>query len=163
MIQRIQSLLLLGVAVCMTLVLVFPIWEAELSGIAGIAGTGIEMDAFSIEVINKQGLPVPEQSTSVVYIGIVATLAAITALYEIFQFRNRKRQVRLGGLNNLLMVLLIGAIFLGIYTAEGRYNLEEDNYLFGFYLPLLAIILNLIATRQIKKDESLVRSAERLR
>jgi hypothetical protein len=40
---------------------------------------------------------------------------------------------------------------------------QKIHYLYGSYLPLIQILVIFIAGRYIKKDEELVRSANRLR
>jgi hypothetical protein len=40
---------------------------------------------------------------------------------------------------------------------------QHGQYLIGTYLPMGAMVCNLIANRFIRRDENLVRSADRLR
>lgn len=40
---------------------------------------------------------------------------------------------------------------------------ERDVYMIGYYLPIPAAIFSILARRFIKKDEDLVRSANRMR
>jgi hypothetical protein len=39
----------------------------------------------------------------------------------------------------------------------------QGNYLMGFYLPVVALLFNLLSNRFIRKDEMLVKSADRIR
>ncbi len=70
-------------------------------------------------------------------------------------------------LNALFLLGLIFSMFYLIDKAqamfEGMQIEAEIHYGIGTYLPLLAVVLNILATRAIKKDDKLVRSADRLR
>ena len=93
-----------------------------------------------------------------------AAASAAVALFEIFQFRNRFTQLRLGILNLLLILCTIGAGFYFSNLGEQMLNVRMlGTYQAGFYLPTLALLLNLLANRFIRRDEQLVRSMDRLR
>jgi hypothetical protein len=73
-------------------------------------------------------------------------------------------QLKLGALNVLLIAGTIGAAFY--YSNQGEQLLNptrEGSFDAGFYLPTLALILNLLANRFIRRDDQLVRSMDRLR
>ena len=73
-------------------------------------------------------------------------------------------QLKLGMFNSFLISLLLGAFFWAI--KEGNTALadpDKGDFMIGFYVPMLAILLNFAANRFIKKDEALVRSVDRLR
>ena len=97
-------------------------------------------------------------------IAALAAAATVVALIEIFQYRTRFRQLMLGSLNVLLIVATIGASFYYSSRGEQLLNLKlAGTFEAGFYLPTLALLLNLLATRFIRRDERLVRSMDRLR
>jgi hypothetical protein len=99
--------------------------------------------------------------------GILALIAAIIAIFEIFKFKNRILQLKLGFLNSLIMASTIGLTFwfssqgqkewIHLSGALGQYMLP------GFMLPAAGMLFNVIANRFIRKDENLVRSVDRLR
>jgi len=162
MLQRVQSLFLLGVAICMGLMLVFDIWqETDLED-----GEQAVLDAYYLTAVvtpgNEQIQVSSEQDTWV--IAIFAVLATITAFYEIFRYDNRLTQIKLGALNSLFMA---GALGLSVYYSfEGETIINEatrGNYDIGFFLPCMALIMNVLANRFIRRDEKLVRSVDRLR
>ncbi|MFN3402881.1 MAG: DUF4293 domain-containing protein [Cytophagaceae bacterium] len=156
MIQRIQSVFLLLVSICMISVLYFPIWEKTNPE----TGEKIVVDAFS--TFNAAN---PDAAISNnVYIAIFAGISAVIAFFSIFRYRNRLQQIKLGLLNSLLMSLLVGAYFYTIHQAKSAgFDKFDENYNVGFFLPLVALIFNLLANRFIRKDEELVRSVDRLR
>jgi hypothetical protein len=160
MIQRIQSLLLFGVTVCMFLIFVFPIWRTQELASQPENPTTVVVDAFYI-IFLHQAVTVNQSAW---YIAALAALAALTAMYTIFKFKNRTLQMKLGAFNLLVMSALLGSYFLAIRTAKDMLQQPgEGSFLLGFYLPIIGIILTIIANRYIKKDEKLVRSIDRLR
>ena len=96
--------------------------------------------------------------------GSLAALSVIVALFEIFQYRNRLNQIKIGAINALIMA---GALIACLYfTYKGQTELLPEirgNYVFGVFFPLGAMLFNSLANRFIKKDEQLVRSVDRIR
>lgn len=164
MIQRIQSLFLLGVAVCMGLMLYFPLWEKD----NDVHSQKMTLDVYHLRTyLSESSDPVKwnvENEQPVYYIAVTAALAALLALYSIFIFRNRKLQMKLGAINALvIMITVVIAVFL-IYSGEKLLGTGDKGTFYpGFYLPLGALIFNSLANRFIRKDDKLVRSVDRIR
>ena len=162
MLQRVQSLFLLGVAICMGLLLVTDIWEETLPD----KNQKIELDAYTLETSSlSKG---SETNFTVVYytwyIAALALLSAVVALFEIFCYHNRLTQLKLGFLNVLLMMGVLGSTVYFIFEGETlSANATQGDFEIGIYLPGLALIFNLLANRFIRRDEQLVRSVDRLR
>lgn len=98
------------------------------------------------------------------YIALLAGLSALAALYSIFQYRNRLRQMQLGALNSLLMGGALGLTYYYTVKANALFEpMEQGNFLVGFYIIAAALFFNLLANRFIRRDEKLVRSADRIR
>jgi len=160
MIQRVQSLFLLGVAICMLLALVFPIWEKDY----------IENDKklqiyalYSKEVQPDNGETI-EEYFPYALAGIFGIMAAVVALVEIFKYKNRLTQIKLGALNSLLMSAFLGiALYLTFQSEKIVAPGNQGDYELGLFLPCIALILNVLANRFIRKDERLVRSVDRIR
>ncbi len=167
MIQRMQSLYLLGVVICMSLIFIMPIWEKSDPKLE----RRITLDAFyQYEYVNNtpdQPNWVLSKKTFALYIAIAAGLAALTALYSIFRYDNRLLQIKLGALNAFLIMATLGICAYLIYNAGNLLgeNLKNDfkDFKIGFFLPAIALVLNSLANRFIKKDEDLVRSVDRIR
>jgi hypothetical protein len=67
-------------------------------------------------------------------------------------------------LNLLFIVATFGLEFYFSNRGEALLNPKlEGAFQPAFYLPTLALMLNLLANRFIRRDEQLVRSADRLR
>ena len=157
MIQRIQSVFLLLLALAMGSVLFLPLWHK----FDPQSGQELTLNAFSLAFTGGTN---PHPAASTWPIGALAAASAALALFEIFQYRNRFLQLKLGAVNMLLIVAVIGAGFFYSTKGEVLLNMKlEGAYQDGFYLPTLALLLNLLANRFIRSDERLVRSMDRLR
>ncbi|WBA41237.1 DUF4293 domain-containing protein [Hymenobacter canadensis] len=158
MIQRIQSVFLLLLALCMIAVLFLPLWHKA----DPTTGQELTMTALGFSY-NKPGAGLTPPGAVWVIAALAAASAAV-ALFEIFQFRNRFLQLKLGMLNLLLILCTIGAGFYFSTLGEQALNVKMlGSYQAGFYLPTLALLLNVLAGRFIRRDEQLVRSMDRLR
>lgn len=158
MIQRIQSVFLLLLVLAMLSVLALPLWHKA------DPQSGQEMTLTAYSLAFTAG-PNPHPAGTPWPIAALAAAAAAVAAYEIFQFRNRLRQLQLGLLNLILIFATFGAAFY--YAGQGEMLLNpklEGQFQPAFYLPTLALLLNLLANRFIRRDERLVRNSyDRLR
>jgi hypothetical protein len=162
MIQRLQSVFLLLVAILGIVIFLFPI-ATYLSDIAFFK-------FFICSVRDYSRQPFGDEATQarqfpMVYTSILAVLQliiAVLAFVTIFKFRNRSLQIRLNYLNIFLSVLLVGGIFYYSTMLEKQYEIMPQ-YGVGGLFPLVTIILLFLANHFIQKDEKLIRSADRLR
>jgi hypothetical protein len=91
-------------------------------------------------------------------IGILASLAAI------FVYNNRPLQQKLSILTIIASLFIPLVAMLLIYTEKtGTVDFSQINDDLGLYLCILPIIFGILAYRCIGKDETLVRSMDRLR
>ncbi|TXK52906.1 DUF4293 family protein [Pontibacter qinzhouensis] len=166
MIQRIQSVFLFLLVLAMVSLLFVDIWSKTDS----TSGQTVVLTAFSIDThfLNEQGEATntgATQSQGAIAIGLLAIVAAVIALYEIFQFKNRLTQMKLGLFNTLVLVALFGTCFYQANYIANDMVMSDMSGIYepGFYMPVLALLLNALANRFIKRDEDLVRSVDRLR
>lgn len=164
MIQRVQSLFLLGMIICMALLFVFQIWEKTNPE----NGMRYTLDAFYWqELVPNQEEPDGWKivsSKQTFYLAGLAGLSALVALYSIFQYKNRLTQLKLGALNAFVIMAYVAVATYFIYTGEKEIGYEARGvFKPGYFLPLAALLLNSLANRFIKKDEKLVRSVDRIR
>lgn len=87
--------------------------------------------------------------------------SAITSLITIFMFKNRKLQFVLGRLNIILNFVILGVFVYWSLSVPGEIDISEKGI--GMLLPIISIVLLVLANKAIKKDEALVKSADRLR
>ena len=97
-----------------------------------------------------------------VLIGIF-TLAGIIFLADIFLFRNRPLQMKLSMLAVALTVVGAGYGAFRYFTDAAAETAGAVTPDLGIALPALTLIFGVLARNYIKKDEKLVRSADRLR
>jgi hypothetical protein len=102
----------------------------------------------------------------------IAAAAAVVFFAAIFLFKNRSLQATVTQIGNLLSgALLAYGYFLfskaipsvSAVNVDATTQATEIGYSFGIAAPILAMILSLLAIRMIRKDEAIVRSADRLR
>jgi hypothetical protein len=138
--------------------LALPLWHK----VDGLTHQELTLTAFNFKAT---GLAAPTPGAPVWIIAVLALASAAVAAYEIFQFRNRFTQLKLGMLNLLLLVATFGAAFYFSNLGEAALNPKlEGQFQPAFYLPTLGLILNLLANRFIRRDEQLVRNSyDRLR
>lgn len=160
MIQRVQSIFLLISSICMILFLFLPVW-LKLDPASG------EMyKVFSTFMLYQENAESIMQYIYLpyAYSGGVAVLTVIIAWIEIFKYKNRLTQIKLGTLNSLLMT---GSLVFLVYLTYNAQNEILPNilgeYKLGLFMPAIALIFNSIANRYIRKDEKLVKSVDRIR
>ena len=168
MIQRIQSVFLALIVVAMLGVIALPLWtkiDAATGEVATLTAFGLS-SARGAQATAGGAISASQHAPdSAWYIAALAAAAAAVALYEIFQYRRRVRQMKLGLLNSVLLAAVLGALVYAIvYVAEPLIpSTTPGEKLAGFWLPFVALMCNVLANRFIKRDEDLVRSADRLR
>ena len=138
--------------------LALPLWHK----VDPLTHQELTLTAFNYTAAN---MTKPATSAPVWVIAVLALASAAVAVYEIFQFRNRFTQLKLGMLNLLLLVAVFGAAFYFSNLGEALLNPKlEGKFQPAFYLPTLGLLLNLLANRFIRRDEQLVRNSyDRLR
>jgi hypothetical protein len=102
----------------------------------------------------------------------IAGVAAFVFFVAIFLFKKRSIQATVTQVGNLLSGgLLAYGYFLFSKAApsvsaaqiDATTQISQVGYSFGIGAPILAMVLSLLAIRFIRRDEALVRSADRLR
>lgn len=163
MIQRVQSIFLFFAATALFLTLFFPFWQkvdAVQSEVATLTALSLTVESFVAGTEERAVIA----SKSVIYIAIIAILGMLVSLYSVFQYNNRLLQIKLGALNSFLIMICVVATLWSVTKAEAAVEASTaGNYLFGFYLLFVALVCNFLANRFIRKDEMLVRSADRIR
>ena len=145
MIQRIQTLFLILAAVCFIGLFKFPFATSNVS-------TG---QFLTDQVYNVLDHPV---------LSVIAGLGGLLALINIFLYKKRATQMRIGYLVIVLSILLLIVSYL-LFTNDAATISSEariDDGM-GMFLPVGALIFVLIANYFIKKDDKIVKSMDRLR
>jgi hypothetical protein len=99
-----------------------------------------------------------ENQVYVILLGLSTTLTVVS----IISYNKRQNQFVLGRLNIFLNLILLGLFVYRSLNLSGETNLVSEKGI-GMFLPIAAIVLLVLANKAIKKDEDLVKSADRLR
>lgn len=137
MIQRIQSLYLLGVClVCLGGLLYF-------------------FDIFSADFYTKNDQFLPILQSGILF------LSSILAFFCIFLYKNRKKQFILNRIIILFQLVLLSVLVYATLNSFGEKSFSEKSVL--VVVPFVSIVLLFLANKAILKDENLVKSVDRLR
>jgi hypothetical protein len=134
MIQRIQSFYLFLV-VLLSLSLIYGVQTATL---------GLNFQGSIAMLVFGEGL-----------------LGALLAVGSVFWYRNRQNQFVVNRLNLITQLFLLGFFVYRSLNISGEAAVSEKGI--GMLIPIFSIVFLVLANRAIKKDEDLVKSADRLR
>lgn len=150
MIQRIQTLYLLAVVALGIALIWLPVVQLVTPEDAA------ELQVYELSALG--GAPIQ----GVWGLLVTTILIPLLALIDIFLYRKRILQARL----NIFTVMLCLGYYgvLAIYIWQAKLALGVDWHILPWAsFPLVCLILTLMATRRILKDEALVRAADRIR
>ncbi len=155
MLQRIQSVYLLLVFVFAILFAVLPVAEF-------VTDTAV----YSLRLMRYRVF-FDQLAFSANWQGIVLIVFWVAILVfsvlMTFYFKKRLLQIKLGKLNILLHVCLIMLTFFFLDALRNQVDVIGFNYGAGVIFPVISLLFILMAIKAIKKDEELVRSADRFR
>ena len=157
MIQRIQTIWLLATTIVLLGLFVFPYVSY-----IDLVGLGKKISVFGIySSVNNEAV----KEGSFLLQAIATGLIALFPLFIIFQFRNRKRQIAFIFVEMALIVLLGVWMWATANSTLSAINqsVQAGNIGVGFFILPVAIILLSMAIGGIRKDEKLIKSADRLR
>jgi hypothetical protein len=152
MLQRSQTLYLLGVLILYIVMLTGPLaritregeaWVMKYSGV--FLSTGIKMDLATWPLT------------------LFLILVSALALLDILSYRNRIRQMRISIFLIFLSAGMIGMIFYYTWMIRQRLDGALVLYQWRFMVPPICMILLYLAFRRIRRDELLVKAFDRIR
>ncbi|MFH0894814.1 MAG: DUF4293 domain-containing protein [Bacteroidota bacterium] len=148
MIQRIQSIYLLLIAVFSTLSFFLPMGLYEDGSVYSILG----ISRLTGEFINS------------IPLAAIAGISALLALIIIFLYKSRMKQLMLCKI--LFILLFIELVLLIFVYPDLIFNTPMGTtpaYSYGIIFPAVSFLLVFMATRAIRKDEEKVRAVDRIR
>lgn len=156
--QRIQTVFLALVVLALVVFLWLPTWEKT--------GQGLDhrmvLDAWKLQTIAPEKTHIARMPYMVT--GILALIGIVLAGYELVRFKKRTLQIKIGLLNNLVLIFLLGLIaYWSLYTNTITEQAVTVHHQAGFFMPLVATVCNRLASYFIRKDEALVQSSSRIR
>lgn len=142
MLQRIQSLWLL------------------LAGL--IMAATFKIALFSGNIV-REGTPSQFENLtagSSILLAILVAISALLSLFIIFQYKNRKSQIKL-----ILINLLVAIVAVILFYQQTQLFVpgESSPFFLALIFPVISIFFLILALRGINKDEKLIKSLDRLR
>jgi len=107
-----------------------------------------------------------EEVMSTIVVLATITIAVMLLVYAIMQYKNRGFQMNLIKVSILSQLSFLVAVFFYLDKVKGLAATATDaavSYSPLLSAPVVALFFCLLAIRSIKKDDALVRSADRLR
>lgn len=150
MIQRIQTLYLLAVAALGITLLFMPVVQLVSPQEAA------ELQVYELSAMG--GAPLQ----GLWGLTLTTALIPLLALVDIFLYKKRILQARLNIFTVMLCLGYYGVLAIYIWLAKVSLGVEWHIIPWAS-IPLICMILTLMATRAILKDEALVRAADRIR
>lgn len=160
MIQRIQSVYLFLVVCLGTVLCCFPVVHfVSMEGADEIKHYVLQFsglqDVTNNEINNSN-------ITLTISFSIISIVIPLLALVDIFLYRRRILQARLNVITVVLCVGWYAMAAVYVYFFTQRFRMDWYPTMLSA-IPLINLVLTLMATRAILKDEALVRAADRLR
>lgn len=155
MLQRIQSVYLFLVFVFALLFLLFPVASLNI---------GDDTHVIRLWGVSQETMKLLFEYNRI--LGLLSILLAfvimILTIYTTFQYKKRLFQIKMGKLNILIHIMMVVSTFFYLDILKKGW---EDFFSYGaaIVFPLLSMVLILMANRAIRRDEQLIRSADRLR
>jgi Domain of unknown function (DUF4293) len=172
MIQRIQTIFLLLAALVNLPMLFLKLADASSNATmesGSIAFYGMRFDVNHVDTMSMkfvhESLGFNGNAFLMAHAALIV-LASVVLLAAIFLYKNRPLQIKVT-YAGLVLVMAQMALSLKIFMDLPKMieAVEGDPHDFGFwlFLPAAVILLAYLAARQIKKDEKLVQSMDRIR
>lgn len=164
MIQRIQSLYLLGIVILGIILFFMPVIQlttpeqAEIQRMWNIEAMGLDEVTPNLELLMVE----PIHLNGLWGLALTTALIPILAFVVLFLYKRRILQARLNIFLAMLCIGYYGILAIYIWFAKMNFDIEW-NICFAACIPLICLVLTLGATRRILKDEALVRAADRIR
>lgn len=130
----------------------------------GTTGNGESFDDSLTDINGEQVVSGDTPTLNGIWGLLLTTLCIpVLALVDIFLYRKRILQARLNIFLSVLCVGYYGILAMFIWFAKMNLGTTEWHLYVWSGIPLICLVLTLMATRRILKDEALVRAADRLR
>lgn len=158
MLQRTQTILLTITVICVGVFLATTSWSKSIG-----PNEQVMVNPYYL-IHTKGGLAVLK--TPIFYVATLAGLAGLFTIFTIFQYKNRIRQMLFVALNSILLAASLSASIYHITRDAAELGGDPNDvgdFGIGIIAIVVALVTNFAANRMIKRDEKLVRSADRMR
>ena len=109
--------------------------------------------------LTSKDVEIPGFLGGVGFLGVVEFICIF--MYKIFMYKNRGRQILLNNISIVINALLIGLLVYWLLNLPGGMDFPEKGIEPVF--PLISIVFLFMANKNIRRDERLVKSVDRLR
>lgn len=152
MIQRIQSVYFLISAILMVVCACLPL------GTFLPKDLGSPSEMYNICIINGD---TGKWDVSCIALFILLLAGVVMTVMNIFNYRNRKSQMRNCRIIAMILVLWVVAycVFTTVFPPEGF----DFKYGYAAAMPLFSLVFNALALKGIKHDDDLIKAADRIR
>ncbi len=161
MIQRVQSIFLFIAAIIPIVLIFIPL------GFLSTDGAQYVYNSISLKENVPEGLSVVRNY----YVAFCLALTTVLSAIALFSFKNRVRQMRIISITEIVFLI---TLFIMLWVCPDMvygkfFSARGETFAFDYnYVPLIALIVVeavslFLANRFVRKDEMLVRSADRLR
>jgi len=156
MIQRIQTVYLALSVLAWLMTLLLPI---------AVFGVGGESFTYVVSKFTPQSGPLVEavEGRDGVLLFLLAIFALALTIFSIANYKKRIAQLRFGKINLMMHLIFIVIAFFFIDGIKKIIVPETFSYGIAMALPLVSVILQVLASKAIDKDEKMVRAADRIR
>lgn len=154
MIQRIQTLYLLGAAILLVFLFFIPFSSFTSDN---------EQQLFVLNVFGLFDSTKIENPVFRVWpLFLLLSITLLFTLISIFLYKKRLSQLRLCIVNIVLNAGILGLMYYFVHSIDKKLEMEPS-YSLTFFFPVLSVLLIYLAIKGITKDEKLIRSLDRLR
>lgn len=150
MIQRIQTIFLLIAAILMAVTVFSPL--------AILEGANRIVTFYPYGAIEAGNMAYTTWGVIV-----FTCLAVLLPLINVFLYKKRRMQIKICSLTILVIVLFYVTMYAYIYSIMAKNGLSLEGVKYGIILPAIALIFIVLASVNIKKDERLIQSLNRIR
>jgi uncharacterized membrane protein len=155
MIQRPQSITMALSAILLTASIFTPIWQKATE--KGVLTIG----SISYGIAEASGA---HSGGWTLIAAILAFVSICLSFVSIFAYKSRMRQLKINLVNIVVILGVLGANYFFYFRLQGIFEPEvKGTFGLGFFLPLIALLMMNVSNHLIRRDEKLVRDADRLR
>ena len=163
MIQRIQSVFLILIAMIGISIFFLPLVHFSV--------VTYSFDIFVTGIKNLDSANPFSFSISMMFHMIILIVLILTAIGTIFLYKRRDLQIKLCKFGMMVNIVFVFLIYMFADNIKSKFvaklalvpEFVVVNFKIGSILPLIMLVLFILAIRFIKKDDELVKSADRLR
>lgn len=172
MIQRIQTIFFILAAAANVAVLFLPLGAA--SNLETMESMTVDLTGMSIQKTKLDEASADFVTESLgfsddIFLMVHVLLVVLTSLYLvvlIFLFGDRKRQIKMSYVGIVLLmgqILVAALLFMQLPELAGAPTDFTHDIGYGFFLPVVALMMTWLAISRVKKDERMIRDSNRLR